>query len=84
MFKRLQKVKRIVAQYPKSSERESEDQKEFNKYLEGLSDEELQAVYDKYLEEYCSSPEGIAMEKRLAGMSIEQLTKEMHEMLKAS
>jgi hypothetical protein len=34
--------------------------------------------------EFRKSPEGIALDKRLAGMSIEELMLEMNEMLKAS
>jgi hypothetical protein len=81
---RLQKVERYLAQHPKVSTRESAKDRAFQQYLEGLSVEELTALYEKSLEEYRNSPEGIALDKRLEGMSIEELMREMNEMLKAS
>ena len=81
---RLQKVERYLARHPKASTRESAKDKEFQQYLEGLSIEELTALYENYLEEYRNSPEGIALDKRLEGMSIEELMREMNEMLKTS
>jgi hypothetical protein len=84
MLKRLEKVKRIVEKHPKVGTIESAKDREFQQFIEGLSDEELKALYDNYLEEYRNSPEGITLNKRLAGLSMEQLIKEMNEMLKAS
>ncbi len=83
-LKRLQKVKRFVAQYPKVATKESAKDREFQQYLESLSIDELKALYENYLEEYRNSPEGIALDKRLEGMSLEELMREMQKMLKAS
>jgi hypothetical protein len=83
-FARLQKVKRILERYPKTTARESAKDREYQQYLDSLSIEELKALYNAHLEEYSNSPEWIAKQKRLEGMTVEQLMAEIQEVLKAS
>ncbi len=81
---KLKLISRMRSQYPSANSRRSEEEKDYEAYLQTLSSEELEALYENDLAEYRKSPEGIALDKRLAGMSIEELMLEMNEMLKAS
>lgn len=81
---RLREFKRIRERYPKISKRHLEQDREYDQYLESLSNEELKALYNAHLEEYSNSPEWIAKQKRLEGMTVEQLMAEIQEVLKAS
>ncbi len=83
-FARLQKVKRILERYPKTTARESAKDREYEQYLDSLSIDELKALYNAHLAEYRNSPEGLATQKRLEGMTVEQLMEEIQELLKAS
>lgn len=81
---RLREFKRIRERYPKISKRHLEQDREYEQYLDSLSIEELKALYNAHLEEYSNSPEWIAKQKRLEGMTVEQLMEEIQELLKAS
>jgi hypothetical protein len=81
---RLRAFKRIRERYPKISKKHLEQDREYEQYLESLSNEELKALYNAHLEEYSNSPEWIAKQKRLEGMTVEQLMEEIQEVLKAS
>jgi hypothetical protein len=81
---KLKLISRLRSQYPSANSRRSEEEKDYEAYLKSLSDEELKTLYENDLEEYRKSPEGIALDKRLAGMSIEELTQEYFLKLKAS
>ena len=81
---KLKLISRMRSKTPSAKLRQSEEEKDYEAYLKSLSDEELKTLYENDLEEYRKSPEGIALEKRLAGMSIEELTQEYFLKLKAS
>ena len=81
---KLKRISQFRSQYPAAKDRLSEEDKQYEAYLKTLSDEELKTLYENDLEEYRKSPEGIALDKRLAGMSIEELTQEYFLKLKAS
>ena len=83
-LKRLQKAKRFVAQYQKVDTRESAKDREFEQYLKSLSLEELKTLYENDLEDYRKSPEGIALDKKYAAMTVEELTQEYFSKLKAN
>ena len=81
---KLKLISRMRSKTPSAKLRQSEEEKDYEAYLKSLSDEELKTLYENDLEEYRKSPEGIALDKRLAGMSIEELTQEYFLKLKAS
>jgi len=81
---KLKLISRLRSKTPSAKLRRSEENKQYEAYLKTLSDEELKTLYENDLEEYRKSPEGIALDKRLAGMSIEELTQEYFLKLKAS
>jgi hypothetical protein len=83
-FARLQKVQRYLARYPQASTRESAKDREFQRYLESLSIEELNALYNERMAELDNDPEMIANNERWSKMTYEELLNEYFEKLKAS
>ncbi len=82
-FARLQKVKRIRERYPKTTARESAKDREYQQYLDSLSTEELKALYNEKLAELDNDPEMIANRERWSKMTVEELTQEYFQKLKA-
>lgn len=76
-FARLEKIKRLRARYPKAALRESAEDREYEQYLDSLSESELEALINAKLDEYRNSPEGMTTQERLEGMSEEQLMEEL-------
>jgi hypothetical protein len=76
-FARLEKIKRLRARYPKAALRESTEDREYQQYLDSLSESELTELIHGKLEEYRNSPEGLATQARLEGMSEDQLMEEI-------
>lgn len=83
-FSRMEKYKRIRARYPKSTARESAKDREYEQYLDSLTESELEVLINAKLDEYSNSPEGLATQARLEGMSEEELIEELQRQLKAS
>jgi hypothetical protein len=81
---RLREFKRIRERYPKISKRQLEEDREYEQYLESLSEEELQALYEQKMRELENDPEVIARRKRYESMTVEQLTEEIQKALRAS
>ncbi len=83
-FAKLQKYKRIIEQYPKTTVRESAKDREYQQYLESLSSEELTALYNARMAELNNDPEVIANRERWSKMTYEELLNEYYAKLKAS
>ncbi len=81
---KLKLISRLRSKTPSAKLRRSDENKEYEAYLKTLSDEELSTLIENEMAEFRKSPEGIALDKRLAGMSIEELTQEYFLKLKAS
>jgi hypothetical protein len=81
---KLKLISRMRSKTPSGKLRRSDENKEYEAYLKTLSDEELSTLIENEMAEFRKSPEGIALDKRLAGMSIEELTQEYFLKLKAS
>jgi hypothetical protein len=81
---KLKLISRLRSKTPSAKLRRSEENKQYEAYLKTLSDEELSTLIENEMAEFRKSPEGIALDKRLAGMSIEELTQEYFLKLKAS
>jgi hypothetical protein len=82
-FARLEKIKRLRARYPKAALRESAEDREYQQYLDSLTESELTELIHGKLDEYSKSPEWIAKQERLEGMSEEELMDELQLLLKA-
>jgi hypothetical protein len=81
---KLKRINQLRSKAPLANLRRSEDNKEYEAYLKTLSDEELKTLYENDLEEYRKLPEGIALDKKYAAMTVEELTQEYFQKLKAS
>ncbi len=80
---KLKRINQLRSKTP-SAKLRTEDNKEYEAYLKTLSDEELKTQYENILNEYLESSEGIALQQRLEQMSLEELTEEYFQKLKAS
>ncbi len=81
---KLKLISRMRSQYPSADSRRSEEQKDYDAYLQTLSDEELQALYEQKMKELENDPEVIARRERYESMTVEELTEEMQKALRAS
>ncbi len=81
---KLKRINQLRSKAPSAKLRQTEDNKQYEAYLKTLSDEELKTLYENDLEEYRKSPEGIALAKKYAAMTVEELTQEYFLKLKAS
>jgi hypothetical protein len=72
------------SQYPSANSRRSEEQKDYEAYLQTLSDEELEALYNARMAELNNDPEVIANRERWSKMTYEELINEYYAKLKAS
>lgn len=81
---KLKLISRLRSQHRSANSRRSEEEKEYEAYLQTLSDQELQALYEQMMRELDNDPEVIARRKRYESMTVEELTEEMQKKLRAS
>ena|GEM_PF-2716900 len=81
---KLKLISRMRSQYPSANSRRSEEQKDYEAYLQTLSDEELEALYNARMAELNNDPEVIANRERWSKMTYEELINEYYAKLKAS
>jgi hypothetical protein len=81
---KLKRISQLRRQYPAAKERRSEEERLYEAYLESLSEEELQALYEEKMRELENDPEVIARRERYESMTVEQLTEEIQKALRAS
>jgi hypothetical protein len=72
------------SQYLSANSRRSEEQKDYEAYLQTLSSEELEALYNARMAELNNDPEVIANMERWSKMTYEELINEYYAKLKAS
>jgi hypothetical protein len=72
------------SQYPSANSRRSEEEKDYEAYLQTLSSEELEALYNARMAELNNDPEVIANRERWSKMTYEELINEYYAKLKAS
>jgi hypothetical protein len=81
--KTLRTLKRIRARYPSQQTLEDEQFRESQQYYRSLSTEELEALYNEKLAGSANDPEMIANRERWSKMTVEELTQEYFQKLKA-
>jgi len=81
---KLKLISRLRSQYPSAKSRRSEEERQYEAYLESLSEEELQALYEEKMRELDNDPEVIARRERYESMTVEELTEEIQKALRAS
>lgn len=81
---KLKRISQLRRQYPSANSRRSEEEKDYEAYLQTLSDEELNALYNEKLAELDNDPEMIANNERWSKMTYEELLNEYYAKLKAS
>lgn len=80
---KLKLISRMRSQYPSANSRRSEEEKDYEAYLQTLSSEELEALYNEKMAELDNDPEMIANMERWSKMTYEELTQEYFLNLKA-
>jgi len=81
---KLKLISRLRSQYPSAKSRRSEEEKDYEAYLQTLSSEELEALYNARMAELNNDPEVIANRERWSKMTYEELINEYYAKLKAS
>jgi hypothetical protein len=81
---KLKLISRMRSQYPSANSRRSEEEKDYEAYLQTLSSEELEALYNARMAELNNDPEVIANRERWSKMTYEELINEYYAKLKAS
>ncbi len=81
---KLKLISRMRSQYLSANSRRSEEQKDYEAYLQTLSSEELEALYNARMAELNNDPEVIANMERWSKMTYEELINEYYAKLKAS
>jgi hypothetical protein len=77
-------ISRLRSKTPSAKLRRSEEEKDYEAYLQTLSNEELKALYNEKLAELDNDPEVIANRERWEKMTYEELLNEYYAKLKAS
>jgi hypothetical protein len=81
---KLKLISRLRSQYPSAKSRRSEEERQYEAYLQTLSSEELEALYNEKMAELDNDPEMIANMERWSKMTYEELVNEYILKLKAS
>lgn len=81
---KLKLISRLRSKTPSANSRRSEEEKDYEAYLQTLSDEELEALYKARMAELNNDPEVIANMERWSKMTYEELLNEYFLKLKAS
>jgi hypothetical protein len=81
---KLKLISRLRSQYPSAKSLRSEEEKDYEAYLQTLSSEELEALYNARMAELNNDPEVIANRERWSKMTYEELINEYYAKLKAS
>jgi hypothetical protein len=81
---KLKLISRLRSQYPSAKSRRSEEERQYEAYLQTLSSEELEALYNARMAELNNDPEVIANRERWSKMTYEELINEYYAKLKAS
>ncbi len=81
---KLKLISRMRSKTPSAKLRRSEEEKDYEAYLQTLSDEELEALYNERMAELDNDPEMIANNERWSKMTCEELLNEYYAKLKAS
>jgi hypothetical protein len=81
---KLKLISRLRSKTPSANSRWSEEQKDYEAYLQTLSSEELEALYNARMAELNNDPEVIANMERWSKMTYEELINEYYAKLKAS
>jgi len=81
---KLKLISRLRSQYPSAKSRRSEEERQYEAYLQTLSSEELEALYNEKMAELNNDPEMIANMERWSKMNYEELVNEYFLKLKAS
>ena len=81
---KLKLISRLRSKTPSAKLRRSEEEKDYEAYLQTLSSEELEALYNARMAELNNDPEVIANRERCSKMTYEELINEYYAKLKAS
>ena len=81
---KLKLISRLRSQYTSAKSRRSEEERQYEAYLQTLSSEELEALYNEKMAELDNDPEMIANMERWSKMTYEELVNEYILKLKAS
>jgi hypothetical protein len=81
---KLKLISRLRSKTPSAKLRRSEEAKDYEAYLQTLSSEELEALYNARMAELNNDPEVIANMERWSKMTYEELINEYYANLKAS
>lgn len=81
---KLKLISRLRSKTPSAKSRRSEEERQYEAYLQTLSSEELEALYNKKMAELNNDPEVIANMERWSKMTYEELVNEYFQKLKAS
>ena len=81
---KLKLISRMRSKTPSANSRRSEEEKDYEAYLQTLSSEELKALYNARMAELNNEPEVIANRERWSKMTYEELINEYYAKLKAS
>ncbi len=80
---KLKLISRLRSKTPSAKSRRSEEEKDYEAYLQTLSSEELEALYNARMAELDNDPEVIANGERWSKMTYEELVNEYYAKLKA-
>jgi hypothetical protein len=80
---KLKLISRLRSQYPSAKSRRSEEEKDYEAYLQTLSSGELEALYNEKMAELDNDPEMIAKMECWSKMTYEELVNEYFLKLKA-
>jgi hypothetical protein len=81
---KLKRISRLRSKTSSANSRRSEEEKDYEAYLQTLSDEELEALYNEKMAELDNDSEMIANIERWSKMTYEELLNEYYAKLKAS
>ena len=81
---KLKLISRLRSQYPSAKSRRSEEERQYEAYLQTLSENELQALYEQKMRELDNDPKVIARREIYESMTVEELTEEIQKALRAS
>ncbi len=80
---KLKRINQLRSKAPSAKFQRTEKDEEYEAYLKSLSNEELSTLIENEMAEFRKSPEGIALDKKYAAMTVEELTQEYFNKLKA-